>query len=93
VTDQPGRGHGHGGASSEGEIGFDQAVGIALARAGLTAADVDFVSQERDEEHGRMVYEIEFVHGATEYSFEIDAATGAIVEEDHDIENFEVHGD
>jgi uncharacterized membrane protein YkoI len=64
-----------------------------LARAGLTADQVDLISKERDHEHGRTVYEIEFVHGSTEYSFEIDAETGEILEEDHDIENLEVHGD
>ena len=53
---------------------------------------MQFVKVKQDWEHGRMVYEIEFVAGTgsvhTEYDYEIDASTGEIISYDCDAENY-----
>lgn len=71
-----------------GDIGEEQAKAIALERAGLTEDQVSFVKSEKDVERGTLVYEIEFYEGTTEYSCDVNAATGEIVkyktEVDHD---------
>lgn len=60
---------------------------IALAHAGLTAEDVIFEPTERDRENGRTVYEVEFRAGKWEYSYEIDAETGKILEWEKEIDD------
>ena len=37
---------------------------------------------ELDEEDGKLVYEVEFKAGGTEYDYEIDAATGTILQQE-----------
>ena len=63
------------------EMGFypAQAKEIALNHAGKTADQVQFIKIKQDWEHGRAVYEIEFIANGNEYEYEIDANTGAIV--------------
>ena len=51
----------------------------ALTHAGVTSGDVVFLEADYDYEDGRMVYEVEFFAGNTEYEYDVDAATGAIV--------------
>lgn len=60
-------------------ISVEQAKEIALSHAGKTADQVQFVKIKQDWEHGRTVYEIEFIANDNEYEYEIDANTGAIV--------------
>lgn len=60
-------------------ISVEQAKEIALNHAGKTADQVQFVKIKQDWEHGRSVYEIEFVANGNEFEYEIDANTGAIV--------------
>ena len=60
-------------------ISVEQAKEIALNHAGKTADQVQFVKIKQDWEHGRSVYEIEFIANGNEYEYEIDANTGAIV--------------
>lgn len=71
---------GQGGAS----ITLDQAKAIALKQAGLTDSQVVFVKAKQDLEHGKLLYECEFVYQTTEYEYEIDAYTGTILEMDMD---------
>lgn len=75
-----------------GGVTLEQAKQTALQHAGKTAAQVQFVKAQQDWEHGRQVYEIEFIvsggTGYTEYDYEIDAATGKIVSYDYDAENY-----
>lgn len=52
---------------------------IALAHAGISASDARFIRAELDTDDGIQVYEIEFTSGTTEYDYEINAQTGAIV--------------
>lgn len=60
---------------------------IALTDAGLSAGNVTFTKSKLDREDGKWVYEIEFITGDAEYEYEIDAATGAILECDIDRED------
>lgn len=60
-------------------ISVEQAKEIALNHAGKTADQVQFVKIKQDWEHGRTVYEIEFIANDNEYEYEIDANTSAIV--------------
>ena len=60
---------------------------IALAKVGMKEEDVKFTKQHLDKDDGRTVYEIEFVVNGMEYEFDIDAATGAILEFDADLKD------
>ena len=75
-----------------GGVTLEQAKQTALKHAGKTASQVQFVKTQQDWEHGRQVYEIEFIvssgTGYTEYDYEIDAATGKIVSYDYDAESY-----
>lgn len=76
---------------STGAVSLDKAKQIALDHAGLSASKVQFIKSETDRDDGRTIYEIEFVvkSGSTvkEYDYEIDAATGKIVDYDYDVES------
>ena len=61
-------------------IGVDRAKSIALGHAGVSASSVSFSKAKLDDDDGRGVYEIEFYVGDTEYDYEIDAHSGAILE-------------
>ena len=66
-------------SAPSGDIGHAKAKSIALNHAGVsenTAYDMDV---ELDDEDGKLVYEVEFKSGGMEYSYEINAATGAIL--------------
>lgn len=75
---QTGNGSGNTGAAS-GIITSDQAKGIALNHAGLTADAVYFEKAELDYDDGLQIYEVEFKNGNTDYEYEIDAVTGAVL--------------
>ena len=66
--------------ASRGFIGVDRAKSIALGHAGVSASSVSFSKAKLDDDDGRGVYEIEFYVGNTEYDYEIDAHSGAILE-------------
>lgn len=72
-------------AGAETFIGEEKAKEIALQKAGLSAADVKFVRVEIDRENGVPVYEVEFNEGPKEYSAEIKADDGTILEWDVDM--------
>jgi len=61
-------------------IGTDAARLAALSHAGCSAGQVVFSKEELDYDGGRAVYEIEFYKDGIEYEYEIDAATGAVLE-------------
>ena len=62
-------------------IGEAKAESIALAHAKVAKADVKWshCALDFEDDWGRWDYECEFVHGDTEYSYELDALTGEIV--------------
>ncbi len=71
------------GAVPAGEPGLlteEQAKEQALAHGQFSAGEVDFTKVKLDREHGRQVYEIEFVTGdRVAYDYEIDAASGEVL--------------
>lgn len=71
-------------SSSAGISGVEAAKAAALKYAGLSSANVKWDKVKPDYEDGRLVYEGEFYYNNLEYEFEIDAATGQIVDWDVD---------
>lgn len=69
-------------------IGAERAKEIALKDAGA-AADARFLRASLDWEDGKAVYDVEFCAGKSEYDYEIDAVTGAILEKDRDVDDFD----
>ena len=67
-------------------ITADQAKDIALRQAGVDGNRVSFVNVKQDWDHGREEYEVEFYVGRTEYSVEIDKATGTVTDFDIDFD-------
>ena len=76
--------------NASGDIGIEKANEIAISHAGLSSGSVSFVKAKLDTEDGVKVYDIEFYSGNVEYDYEINAATGAIMSFDQDIENYEI---
>ena len=68
--------------TASGDIGNAKAKSIALNHAGVSESKVYDMEIELDEEDGMLVYEVEFKSGGMEYSYEINAATGAIVKQE-----------
>ena len=68
--------------STSSYIGIDKAKSIALNHAGVS--DVTFEKAKLDRDDGKTIYEIEFYKDGMEYSYEIDALTGQIL--DHEKE-------
>lgn len=73
-----------GSTAATGNIGIDKAKSIALAHAGVAAADVRFTKAKLDRDDGVALYEIEFRIGRVEYEYEIHATTGKILDWDID---------
>ena len=69
-----------------GDIGYAKAKSIALNHAGVSESKAYDMEIELDEEDGMLVYEVEFKSGGMEYSYEIDAATGAIVKQETELD-------
>lgn len=77
-----------GAAGANGYIGEERAKAIALANAGLAESQVGRMRIHLDYDHGRPVYDIGFHAGErTEYDYEIDAVSGAILESDVDYDD------
>ena len=66
------------------QITSDDAKRIALEHAGVAEADATRLKVELDQDDGRQVYEVEWEIGRTEYSYEIDAASGTILKSEVD---------
>ena len=64
------------------DIGHAKAKAIALNHAGVSESKAYDMEIELDEEDGMLVYEVEFKSGGMEYSYEINAATGAILKQE-----------
>lgn len=65
----------------------EEALTIALNHAGLTQDQIRRLERERDWDRGRPEWDIEFVSGNYEYSYEIHAETGVILEWDRERED------
>ena len=66
------------------DIGAEKAKSIALSDAGFTASQVQDLQVEKDNDDGRLEYEVEFRVNGTEYEYTISAADGTILERDID---------
>ncbi len=75
-------------ASAQG-ITADQALEIALNDAGLTAGQVSYADThlDYDDDYGMTDYDVEFHVGNKEYSYDINPATGAILNCEVDIDD------
>ena len=62
-----------------GDIGYAKAKSIALNHAGVSESKAYDMDIELDDEHGKLVYEIEFKSDNMEYDYEIDASSGAVL--------------
>ena len=64
---------------SGGQISSDAALKAALDAAGLKKNQVRVKKNKLDMDDGILKYEIEFNKGFTEYEYDIDANTGAVI--------------
>ena len=69
------------------DIGHAKAKSIALNHAGVSENEAYDMEIELDDEDGTLVYEVEFKSSGTEYSYEINAATGAILTHETEIDD------
>ena len=69
-----------------GDIGHAKAKSIALNHAGVSENKAYDMEIELDDEDGTLVYEVEFKFGGMEYSYEINAATGAILKHEAELD-------
>ena len=68
-----------------GTLTKEEALEKALEDAGVDRDQVDFIKRtELDYEHGRKIYEVEFVKDGVEYEYDIDAETGRVMKRDRD---------
>lgn len=67
-------------SDQSGLITLEEAKEISLTDAGLTSDQVTFTKQKLDKDDGTSVYDIDFYTAETEYDYEINAVTGAIIE-------------
>ena len=68
-------------------IGHAKAKSIALNHAGVSENEAYDMEIELDDEDGTLVYEVEFKSGGMEYSYEINAASGAILKHEAEIDD------
>ena len=73
--------------SSGSYVGEAAARSAALSHAGVSESDASRIQVELDRDDGRTLYEVEFHVGRTEYSYEIDAASGAILKAEQEIDD------
>ena len=73
--------------AASGDIGYAKAKSVALNHAGVSEGKAYDMEIELDDEDGRLVYEIEFKSGNMEYSYEINAATGAILKHEAELDD------
>ena len=69
------------------DIGYAKAKSIALNHAGVSENQAYDMDIELDDEDGKLVYEIEFKSGNMEYDYEIDAASGAILKHEAELDD------
>ena len=69
------------------DIGEDRAKEIALEDAGVAESDISRFQSSKERDDGRTTYEIKFSSGDTEYDYEINAKTGAVIKYEKDTED------
>ena len=73
--------------TSTGTVDEAKAQEIALAHAGVSAADATITKSKLDYDDGRQVYEIEWYANGAKYDYEIAVATGEIISSDYEAKN------
>ena len=73
--------------AASGDIGYAKAKSVALNHAGVSEGKAYDMDIELDDEDGILVYEVEFKSGGMEYSYEINAATGAILKHEAELDD------
>ena len=73
--------------SGSADIGHAKAKSIALNHAGVSENEAYDMDIELDNEDGILVYEVEFKSGNMEYDYEINAATGAILKHETELDD------
>lgn len=74
-------------SGSSSMIGEAAARSAALSHAGVSESSASRIEIELDRDDGRTLYEVEFHVGRTEYSYEIDAYSGAILKAEQEIDD------
>lgn len=69
------------------QISEDEAKQIALNDAGVAEQDTAFLTVNLDTDDGVTKYEVDFNVGQTEYDYDIDPVTGAILEHSSEIDD------
>ena len=72
--------------AASGDIGYAKAKSVALNHAGVSENKAYDMDIELDDEDGRLIYEVEFKSGNMEYSYGINAATGAILKHEAELD-------
>ncbi len=65
-------------------VGMERAKEAALQDAGLTEADVAFSKIKFEQGSRRVIYEVEFYYGRTEYEYTIDAYSAEVLKMERD---------
>ena len=73
--------------ASTGAVDEAKAQEIALAHAGIKAADATITKSKLDYDDGRQIYEIEWYANGAKYDYEIAVATGEIVNSGYEAKN------
>ena len=73
--------------AASGDIGYAKAKSVALNHAGVSENKAYDMEIELDDEDGTLVYEVEFKFGGMEYSYEINAASGAILKHEAELDD------
>lgn len=73
--------------AASGDIGYAKAKSVALNHAGVSEGKAYDMDIELDYEDGILVYEVEFKSGGMEYSYEINAASGAILKHEAELDD------
>lgn len=70
--------------SATGAVDETKAQEIALAHAGVKAADATITKSKLDYDDGRQVYEIEWYANGAKYDYEVSVATGEIIDSSYE---------
>ncbi|KHD45484.1 PepSY domain-containing protein [Streptococcus hongkongensis] len=62
------------------KISEEKAKSIAIKDASVTESDTKLLTIKKENDDGKLVYDVEFNHGDKEYSYIIDANSGEILE-------------
>lgn len=70
--------------TNQATITMDKAKEIAMQNANISNDNIVYTETKQEYDHGRPVYDIEFIYNHREYNYEIDGITGEIISYDID---------